>query len=463
VSTERSRHPMSRITLAVMLLATLLALPGLASGQEPPPLVGTLRLQQSPDDPDESFVFWKGGEVGAAIQHSIPVLGDQRISNCDNSPCFHYRLEVASPAAARLRVAIDTPARNDNFYTEVTPPGGTPVSVQNGNAFNGEIFIDEPPTGTYNVLVRPYSASNTRFQMRAKLEEVAFAFQPNPDGFLLPNLRPSAPYDLAFIAPANPAAGFAPDDLNPPLEAGPVHPLSCSWDETFHDQDVRCLRFGFGLVNAGEGNFDMRWTGAGFGVPDVPPSDHGPTFQCLQRADGPPVAREAGTFTFHPTHAHVHQDDIIYTELYKVTDPIEGKMWAAGEGRKLGYFPADQAFADWHRFVQAPRATSGSAGNCVEGSNQRIGMSVGWGDVYRWQRPGNYVDFGTNTDGLYVVRLTADPFDNILESNEKDNTGYTYVRVTGDQVEVLEYGRGLSPWDPNKQVLTPRIENGVPW
>jgi len=455
MTARRSPRPMGRITLAILILATLLALPGLAAGQEAP-LVGVLRLQQSPEDPDESFVFWKGEEVGEGLEHSFP-LADPGISNCDNSPCFRYRLEVASAGAARLRVAIDTPARNDNFYTEVTPPGGTPVSVRNNNAFNAEIVIDEPPVGTYNILVRPYSASNTRFQMRAKLEGVIPTPQPDENGLLLPDLRPTPPYDLAFVAPANPAAGFAPDDLNPPLDAAGIHPLSCAWDETRDDQVIRCLRFSFGLVNAGLGNFDIRSDRS-------QGQQEGPMFQCVQRADGPPVSRPAGSFEFHTAHGHVHYQDIIYNELFRVSDPENGTMWAAGQGKKLGYFPADQSIADWFEFYNGARATSGSAGNCTTIENpSRIGMSVGWGDVYRWQRPGNFVDFGNNEDGLYVVRMTVDPFDNVLESREGNNTGYTYIRVTGDRVEVLEWGRGTSPWDPNKQVITPRIQNGVPW
>lgn len=442
---------------AMVLMGALVGALGVwpASAEEEPPLVGVLTVRENPEDPDESFVFWKGGEVGDAVQHSLPLVGDPGVSDCDNSPCFRYRLEVASPGAARLRVAIDTPARNDNFATQVTPPGGTAVVARNSNAFNAEIFIESPPVGTYDILVRPYSASNTRFQMRAKLEGVLPTPQPDANGFILPDLRPTPPYDLGFVAPANPAAGIAPDDLNPPLDVAGIHPLSCAWDETRDDHVLRCLRFSFGLVNAGLGNFDLRWNAAA--------GPEGPMFQCLQRADGPPVARPAGSFEVHPAHGHTHTKDIILNELYRVSDPATGRMWAAGQGKKLGYMPADQSIADWFRFDNGLRGTSGGAGNCAEGTTSRLGMSVGWGDVYRWQRPGNYVDFGDNEDGLYVVRMTVDAFDNILESNEANNTGYTYIRVTGDQVEVLEWGRGMSPWDPNKEVIIPRIEGGVPW
>ena len=102
--------------------------------------------------------------------------------------------------------------------------------------------------------------------------------------------------------------------------------------------------------------------------------------------------------------------------------------------------------------MQSPSGTSGDAGNCYAASNQRLGLSRGWGDAYRWQRPGNYVEFGNNPDGWYVVRTTADPASHLLESNEKDNNGYAYVRVVGDDVNLIETGRGASPWDPHKVV-----------
>ena len=33
-------------------------------------------------------------------------------------------------------------------------------------------------------------------------------------------------------------------------------------------------------------------------------------------------------------------------------------------------------------------------GNCQNPDDGVLGLSPGWGDVYRWQRPGQYVEFG---------------------------------------------------------------------
>jgi hypothetical protein len=78
-------------------------------------------------------------------------------------------------------------------------------------------------------------------------------------------------------------------------------------------------------------------------------------------------------------------------------------------------------------------------------------MSPGWGDAYRYQRPGNFVDFAQGGDGFYVVRTTADPENVVLESDEQDNTSYAYVRVIGEQIDLLETGLGTSPWDSQER------------
>lgn len=408
---------------------------------------------------DRSFAFWRGGLVGNKLEHTLPAfpLGDPGLSTCQRVACYASTVRVESPGAARLRIAIDTATRGDEFHITVTLPGGQTITNRNDNSFNVEFLINDPSVGDYDILVRPYSAQNNFFSMRAKLEATLPVRVPDAEGLIPPDLRPTPPYELNFHAPINPLnGGFPPDDINPPASAAGVSPVSCAADETADDQVVRCLRFSFGLANAGQGNFDVRWSGGGFAGGEAP------MFQCVERDGQGPLGRTAGFSEFHTTHGHTHYKDLIQADLFRVTDPGAGTMEPAGDGKKLGYSPADQGFARWFSFDQAKSGTSGNAGNCV-GAGSRLGMSPGWGDVYRYQRPGNFVDFGTNLDGLYVIRLTIDPLDNVLEADETNNVAYTYVRVTLDEVEVLEHGRGASPFDPSKEVLTPRYRGGVPW
>ncbi len=84
-----------------------------------------------------------------------------------------------------------------------------------------------------------------------------------------------------------------------------------------------------------------------------------------------------------------------------------------------------------------------------------IGLSRGWTDVYGWTTPGNYVEFGSNDDGLYVVRSAFDTRDLVDETNESDNHAYALIEVSGSRVDVLERGYGKDPWDPRKEVVRP--------
>lgn len=80
----------------------------------------------------------------------------------------------------------------------------------------------------------------------------------------------------------------------------------------------------------------------------------------------------------------------------------------------------------------------------------QLGLGAGWADIYGYSLDGNYVEFGTNGDGRYVVRSVADANNDILESDERDNAGYAYIEIAGTQIRVLERGHGMSPWDPHK-------------
>ncbi len=59
--------------------------------------------------------------------------------------------------------------------------------------------------------------------------------------------------------------------------------------------------------------------------------------------------------------------------------------------------------------------------------------------------------------GFYLVRVTVDPADHILETDESDNTGWAFIRVvegaapTRDRVVICERGWGESPWDPHSE------------
>lgn len=379
-----------------------------------------------------------------------------------SGPCYTWPLRVAA-GGFRLRVALDTPMRSNSFELDVVDPAGNVTTAMNNNSFDAEAFIVSPAAGVWTIRVMPQGVSNASFRMRAKLE----ASPPRlPTGHvpLLPMLEADPPTEFTFVAPANPANGlYPPDTVNPPLDVLGFHPLSCTADEmapTFIQGGAatKCLRFTSGPINAGIGDYEMHWTymqDIANGVIQSPIA-HGPIFQTIHYGDGTTSVRAAGTYSFHVIHFHFHDDGILSMALFRV-GPGHA-LTQVGVGTKSGFCPANQLLGDWRSFANQPPGAIGSGdvgtGNCQNPVDGVLGLSPGWGDVYRWQRPGMYVEFGNNPDGLYVVRITIDAEHHVLQSSYAHNTSYALVKVVGDTVTEIERGQGYGPWDPNKIVFT---------
>ena len=403
-------------------------------------------------------VFWTGPHVASGM------VSDS--STCSASTCPSWPLSVVTNAA-RLRVAIDNPNRENTWTIEVLDPkGAVAASAVTSNAFAAEALVSKPVAGTWTIRVVPTSVKNSGFRLRAKLERVVPKL-PTGKVALLPNLKTVPPYEFGFIAPANPLnAVYPPDTVNPPLDVAGVHPLSCAADEMAPvlaggGGATKCLRLTSGPINVGSGPFDMLFdfvTDTVSGKVD-PVLLQGPMRQVIHFSDGTTMQRPAGTYSFHKTHAHFHTDQVLTYELFKVDNPTTGTLTRTGVGTKSGFCPADQLFGDWHTFTQLPSGTFGQGdsalgSNCFSPQGGELGLSVGWGDVYRWQRPGQYVEFGGQGDGRYVVRTTADIYDHVLEENENDNASYAYLDVKGENVTILERGQGSDPWDKAKVVFS---------
>ncbi|MDQ3956899.1 MAG: hypothetical protein M3273_01100 [Actinomycetota bacterium] len=351
-------------------------------------------------------LFWTGPHVEAS------------------SETWTYRFDV-SETGYRLRVGLDHPEVDDDYSLQVTTPGGTRQSVSTGGGlYSGEVLIENPPKGTYRVEVRASSVTDSNFRVRAKLEARAPSLG-TKRGPVLPNLQVLPPHEATFLMPVtNGATG------EPPTGVDLAGAESCHPEEHAEDRAVRCLRFAFGVRNTGRGPMQVFYAGGPAG-PDTP------LYQRIQHADGTHHDREAGTARYHKTHGHYHHDAAIGLQLFAVVDPERGELEPAGEKRTKGFAHREELLREWDTFYPT-------------WPDFGFGLDAGWADIYEWDRPGNYIDFGLNGDGRYVIRMWADPVEGIVESNERDNAGYTYLEVTGDEVRILETGRGRDPWDPCK-------------
>jgi hypothetical protein len=387
--------------------------------------------------------FWNGGYVGDAHTHLPGAVACQVVA------CFDFPLQVAA-GGWRLRLALDTPDRSSEFELDLVDPSGTVQDTATNPAeseFNLEDFAVHPTAGRWIARVIPQNVHNASFRLRAKLERgpVGYAHKTR----LLPDLQVTPPYEFTFTAPANPLNAYAPDSVNPPLDAAGQAPLSCTFDEMAQDHVTRCLRFTTGPRDAGPGPFEIDYnpTGAALGL-----QTPGPAFQRVYYSDGSSYLRPAGRFQFHPAHGHYHYLDFLQFQLFHVAGPNH-TLSPAGSGKKLGLCPADELFANWHTFNQ--QQTNTFTANCGYSPGQAsLGLNVGWGDVYRWQRPGQYVDFSNDSDGYYLLQVTVNAHHQALVVHQHDNVGYAYIHVVGSRITVLERGQGASPWDAKKVVFT---------
>ncbi|HVF53385.1 MAG TPA: hypothetical protein VNC78_07215 [Actinomycetota bacterium] len=349
------------------------------------------------------------------------------VASSSGTETFEYVLEVEEPAL-RLRIGIDHPEVGDTFAVDVEDPTGDATGFSVGpGIYSEERLFYHPKPGLWRITVTAQSVTESAFRMRAKLE----AKMPSVGtrkGAVLPNLQILPPHDASFLIPVTNGAGDQDPVGVDAAGLGGCHP-----EEHIEDGATRCLRFGFGVRNTGLGPMDLYHTGSDPDVHDL--------FQRIHRADGSMFDRAAGRAVLHKSHGHFHHDAAAGVHLFRVVDPADGTLEEAGAPRTKGFAHRNELLREWNVFYPTELPLTG------------FGLLPGWADIYEWDRPGNYIDFALNTDGLYVVRMSADPVDGIKESNERDNWAYTYLEVTGSAVELIESGRGRDPWDPCKIVV----------
>ena len=361
--------------------------------------------------------------AGNTLFFDGPVVEQSSGSSCDQARCFTYEFDVVE-AGYRLRIGLDKPEIGDVFSAQVTDPDGTArvVSVS-ADLYSDEQLVEYPERGTWKVVVRADEVTSSAFRLRVKLERSPPSLGVKR-GPVLPNLQILPPHDASFLYPVTNGASAGMS-----VGANTVGTASCHPEEYAEDGAVRCLRFSYGVRNTGLGPMEL-FTGDGNQLERE-------LFQRVYLAQGGSIERRAGVAKYHKTHAHFHHDAAVGLQLLKVEDRATGTLSEASAKRTKGFAHRNELLRDWERFYPT-------------GSMNGIGLLPGWADIYEWDRPGNYIDFGLNTDGYYVVRMWADPVRGIKESNERDNVGYTYLKVTGPDVELLEAGRGRDPWDPCK-------------
>ncbi|MGH2691530.1 MAG: hypothetical protein ACRDHM_03410 [Actinomycetota bacterium] len=401
---------MSRRPRVMPLLASLLILVGgslsASADEETEPREFTLALGGT--------AFWTG--PGGAMP------------DCGSS-CWTYGLTL-SETGYRLRVAIERPLLGDVWRVDLLDPSGSTLgSFSPGtDLYSAEYSVARPDPGRYTLRVTAQDVNDLRFRMRAMLETDNSGI---PTGHVLlpPDLRALPPWDFSFKLPVT-NGFFGGSSVGVPVPGGSP---SCHAEEVVQDDVTRCLRMSFGVGNVGLGPLELQ-TGPGGQFEDRP------LIQRVRYADGGSESRDAGNAYYHASHLHYHHDKAVGLELLRVVDSGKGELVKAAEMHLKGFAHRDELLRDWKTFYPV-------------WAKQGFGLLPGWGDYYEWDRPGNYIDFGTNGDGLYVVRIIADPQGFIQETDATDNVAYSLIWVRGDAIDHVESGLGTDPWDPCRTPL----------
>jgi hypothetical protein len=127
-------------------------------------------------------------------------------------------------------------------------------------------------------------------------------------------------------------------------------------------------------------------------------------------------------------------------ELWRMNGRGE-RIRLARVGPKLDY-----CLRDLFRRRTGPTVPSGPRfGACSQNLAATVdvlGISIGWADGYPYSYPQNYVDI-SRLRGCFVIIQRADPYNRVVERNERDNTSHRTVHLPGTSTRGCPRYRGL--------------------
>jgi hypothetical protein len=212
---------------------------------------------------------------------------------------------------------------------------------------------------------------------------------------------------VAFLPSSSGAAPKYPDlRTSPPYE---IHLGTALVNQENH----YLVRLSNEVWNAGTGPFELH------GQPHFPVDGRFDASQWIYDDPAGLSIEPVGSFAFHPSHQHFHFDGFARFELWKRRDYDRAVAAGFATGQPL-YTSGKVSFC-----VLDIRQVDESNGPPVRVyqtcSPAMEGISPGWGDVYDWTLPDQWVDVGRTPlpDGNYVVRSIADPDNLIFESTGK--------------------------------------------
>lgn len=230
-----------------------------------------------------------------------------------------------------------------------------------------------------------------------------------------------------MLAPVSPAAA-ATDEL-PDLRM--AHPTNIYLEKTSSGQ--RLLRFNSVVVNVGAGAFEASGSHKNT-------NNEMTTIQqrIYNTEDGFRDVDIQGTYMYWggDGHNHWHLRDL---ETYALTRLDNGAK--VGTGAKHGFcFYDNVAFRT--NLPGAPSTAQYRGCGNLSDSSVRMGLSVGWGDLYYASLPDQFIDITNLKAGRYRLHATADEQKWFWEQDDTNNFTWIDLQIKGNSVTVVGKGPG---------------------
>jgi hypothetical protein len=226
---------------------------------------------------------------------------------------------------------------------------------------------------------------------------------------------------LVMLQAPSSRPAYAATELRPDL--GKAHYRHLQTETTSDGR--RLLRFSSIIVNVGSGALEVH------GKRSNTSTDMTVTQRIFDDAGGHrDVATNAVMYFGGDGHNHWHVRDLEDSKLIRLDN---GRL--AGTSAKHGF-----CFYDNYRYGSTKDAYYTSCGHNRDALETSMGLSVGWGDIYRYNLPDQYIDITGLVSGKYRLRGTADPDNWFLEEDETNNFTWVNLQLTANGVRVLKHG-----------------------
>jgi hypothetical protein len=214
--------------------------------------------------------------------------------------------------------------------------------------------------------------------------------------------------------------------------------------------DASNMKFSATSWNAGDGKLEL--VARGPQTDPVTGQTRQPVDQRIRCSGGSFYDRPAGMAEYHAEHNHVHYND--YANY--ILEPTSGTLQNPRQGSKTTFCIMDTTGVNT-QLQAASGAAVFSWCPTQDPSFNTQGMSVGWGDTYGANLPGQSLLVGDLTPGLYRLRNVFDPKNLLLEKVDSDNESCRLVEI-GDGSN----GRYVADRGPCATPVRPSISSIVP-